>query len=367
MTNCRLRWCGVGLALVGLITRPATGLADDAPATTHLYWGNTHLHTSYSWDAYGTGNTSVTPDLAYRFARGIPILHPSLHNTIRIDRPLDFLVVTDHAILMGTQVLLDRADPKLLATDWGKKLLAVHQKQPIAGAMRQGGQMGVMEGPGSKIEGHKQFMDQVFGPQIRQETWDDEIAAAEKNNLPGKFTTLIGWEWTSTPGGKNLHRCVISDASGEQAHQFIPFSLNDSVRPEDLWAWLAKTKQQTGVDFISIPHNSNLSGGLMFDVVDSDGRPFSAEYARTRMRWEADVEITQSKGTSEILPQLAPTDEFANFEIWQRLLTPVPQPPSAHDYVRTALLEGLSLEHTIGVNPYKFGFVGATDSHTGLV
>jgi hypothetical protein len=367
MTNRRLRLSKARVAFLLAAAAPILAQAADSVPETHLYWGNTHLHTSYSWDAYGTGNNSVTPDLAYRFARGIPILSPLLHNTIRIDRPLDFLAVTDHAILMGTQPLLDRRDPRLLSTDWGKKLLAIHLKDPVAGAMRQGGQLGVMDGPESKVAGRKQFMDQVFAPQIREATWDDEIAAAEKNNIPGKFTTLIGWEWTATPGGKNLHRCVISDATAEQARKFIPYSVNESLRPEDLWAWLEKTKQQTGTDFIAMPHNSNLSGGLMFDVVDSDGRPFSAEYARLRMRWEVDVEITQSKGTSEILPQLAPTDEFANFEIWQRLLTPVPQPPSPHDYVRPALLEGLSMQKSIGVNPYKFGFVGGTDSHTGLV
>ncbi len=366
MKHC-LQSSVIGLALVLVTVAPAAAPAAEAIPETHLYWGNTHLHTSYSWGAYGTGNTTVTPDLAYRFARGIAILSPLLHDTIRIDRPLDFLVVTDHAEMLGTQVLLDRRDPKLLSTDWGRKLLAIHLQEPVSGTMRQGGRMGVMEGANSKVAGRKEFLDQVFSPVIRAETWDDEIAAAEKNNIPGKFTTLIGWEWTSTPGGRNLHRCIISDATAEQAHRFIPYSLDESERPEDLWAWLEKTRKETGVDFIAIPHNSNLSGGLMFDVVDSDGRPISAEYARMRMRWEADVEITQSKGTSEILPQLAPTDEFANFEIWQRLLTPVPQPPSPHDYVRSALLEGLSFQKTIGVNPYKFGFVGATDSHTGLV
>ncbi len=368
LVNTLLR--SAGLAAIVAVAGVMSAGAKDVPQT-HVYWGDLHLHSNYSWDAYGTGNTSLTPDDAYRFARGLPVMHPAYHEEIQIRRPLDFLSVTDHAIMIGTQVMLDRRDPKLLSTEWGKKMLAIHEKEPVAGAMRQGGAMGAMGGPPSQYKGppikdRAAFMSQVFSPEVREETWDDEIAAAEKNNIPGKFTALIGWEWTSTPGGRNLHRCVISNANGEEAKKFIPFSNYESLRPEDLWAWLDKTSKATGVDFISMPHNSNLSGGLMFDVVDSDGRPISAEYARERMRWELEVEITQGKGTSEILPQLAPSDEFANFEIWQRLLTPVPQPASPHDYVRTALLEGLDFKHKIGVNPYKFGIIGNTDSHTGL-
>jgi hypothetical protein len=357
-----------GLLCAGVIGAAApdpAAAADDMP-DTHVYWGDVHLHSNYSWDAYGTGNATVTPDQAYRFARGLPVVHPALHTTVQIRRPLDFLAVTDHAIMLGAQAMLDQRDPALLSTEWGKKLLAIHEQTPIGGVMREGGRLGVMGGPDGGTAERKEMMDQVFSPEVRRRAWDAEIDAAEKNNVPGRFTTLIGWEWTSTPGGKNLHRCVISNADAADARRFIPYSNYDSLRPEDLWSFFAETKQRTGVDFISIPHNSNLSGGLMFDVVDSDGRPISAEYARMRMRWETEVEIAQSKGTSEVLPQLAPTDEFAGFEIWQRLLVNRPQPPSPHDYVRSALLEGIALEQTIGVNPYKFGFIGSTDSHTGL-
>jgi hypothetical protein len=284
-------WLVLACAMVAIAPR-VTMAADDRPET-HVYWGDVHLHTNYSWDAYGTGNTSVTPDQAYRFARGLPVVHPALHTTVQIRRPLDFLAVTDHAIMLGSQAMLDQRDPALLATDWGKKLLAIHEKSPVAGVMREGGRLGVMGGPEGTPE-RKEMMDQVFSPAIRQRAWDTEIEAAEKNNVPGTFTTLIGWEWTSTPGGKNLHRCVITDADGAKARQFIPFSNYQSQRPEDLWRFFAETKERTGVDFISIPHNSNLSGGLMFDVVDSDGRPFTADYARMRMRWETEVEIAWS-------------------------------------------------------------------------
>jgi len=354
----------VCLVMTAILAAPNTAVAD--ATQTYLYWGDVHLHSNYSWDAYGTGNASVTPDQAYRFARGLPILHPALHSTVRIRRPLDFLAVTDHAIMLGTQVLLDQRDPKLLSTPWGKKMLAIHEKKPIGGVMGEGGRLKVMAGPDVKDPERTEMMGQVYSPVIREQTWDAEIKAAEDNYKPGKFTTLIGWEWTSTPDMKNLHRCVITDADGAAARKFIPFSNFESLKPEDLWNFFNRTREQTGVDFIAIPHNSNLSGGLMFDVVDSDGRPISAEYARMRMRWETEVEITQGKGTSEVLPELASTDEFANFEIWQRLLIPKPMPASPHDYVRPALLEGIDFENKIGVNPYKFGIIGATDSHTGL-
>src|SRR4029077_20726579 len=170
--------------------------------------------------------------------------------------------------------------------------------------------------------------------------------------------TLFGWEWTSMPGGKNLHRIVLSDASADQAGKFYPFTNIESARPEDLWKFLEGTKARTGVDFIAIPHNSNLSGGLMFDMVDSDGRPLTAQYAKARQRWEPLMEVTQTKGTSEVRPELDPSDEFAEFEIRRKLLAGAPTPPSDADYVRSALMRGIEFEQKIGVNPYKLGIIG---------
>lgn len=335
------------------ITKLASA-ADD----TYLYWGDVHLHTNYSVDAYATGNTSVTPDMAYRYARGIPIIHPSLHTRVQIRRPLDFLAVTDHAINLGMDVMLDNKDTQLQATEWGRKILAMHDQPDWPGFMRGQGRAGGND--------RKQMMAEVFSDTIRKSNWNVEIEAAEKNNIPGKFTTLIGWEWTAMSGGKNLHRCVISNADGTSAGKFIPLSNYESNKPEDLWSYLDKTSNATGVDFVAIPHNSNLSGGLMFDMVDSDGQPITARYARERMRWEGVVEVTQVKGTSEIRPELAPNDEFADFEIRRKLLIGTPTPPSRGDYVRSALLRGLSIKGSTGVNPYKFGLIGATDSHTGM-
>ena len=326
---------------------------------THLYWGDLHLHTNYSIDAYATGNKSVTPDLAYRYARGIPVTHPTLGTKVKMRRPLDFMAVTDHSIMLGMQVLLDSKNPQLLATPWGQRALALHTDPNARG--------GVMSLNNPSPE-RKEMMDQIQSPEIRQGTWGAEIDAAEKNNIPGTFTTLIGWEFTATAdnGRKNLHRCVISDADGPAARKFLPYTEYEGPTPEDLWSFLEQTKTRTGVDFVAIPHNSNISGGLMFDMVDSAGRPLSAEYARQRVRWERLVEITQTKGTSEVNPEFAPSDEFAEFEIRRKLLAGSPTPANRADYVRTALLRGLEIQRRTGVNPYQFGVVGGTDSHTGL-
>ena len=347
------------LALGASVSAMMIGAASTGAAAeqTHLYWGDVHLHTDYSIDAYSTGNKNVSPDDAYRYARGIPIIGPDGTHEVKIRRPLDFLAVTDHAIMLGTEVLLQKRDPMLLSTDWGKKLLAIHEdpKRNIMGENMR------LKGPE-----RKQMMDQVFTPKIRQATWSAEVDAANRNNIPGKFTALIGWEWTAMSGPRNMHRCVITNATGDVAKKLIPLSNYDTNRPEDLWSFFEKAKARTGIDFVAIPHNSNLSGGLMFDMVDGYGHPITAKYARERARWEPVVEATQGKGTSEIAPELAPTDEFSNFEIWRRLLTGVPSKPKAGSYVRTALMRGLEFKKKVGVNPYKLGMIGSTDSHTGL-
>ena len=283
----------------------------------NLYWGDTHVHTSYSFDASGWGNTAG-PETAYRFAKGLPVVHPGLGSRVRLDRPLDFLVVADHS--------------------------------PV--------------GAGAPIEGDRNSRD------FQTAAWSLYVDAAERNNDPGTFTALIGWEWTSTPNRANLHRVVFTPTDAETAKKFLPlsadFSAGDGARPEDLWSWLEETSDRLGIDFVAIPHNSNLSMGLMFDMVDSDGRPITAEYARTRMRWEPVVEALQVKGNSETHPFLSPEDEFANFEFHRFLFTAETPIPNAGDYMRTALLRGLGIEEGTGVNPYKFGLQGATDSHTSL-
>ena len=293
-------------------------LASAWPATgqeRHLYWGDTHIHTSYSMDANMYGNSTGDPDMAYRFARGLPVVHPALGHRTRLDRPLDFLAVSDHSPL----------------------------------------------GAGAPIEGDRD------DPGFLRAAWSLYVDAAERNNDPGTFTALIGWEWSVS----GRHRVVFTPTDSETAKNFLPLVGSGSPGPEDLWRWLEETSERLGIDFVAIPHNSNLSRGLMFDMVDSEGRPISAEYARTRMRWEPVVEVLQIKGTSETHPFLSPEDEFASFELWGPWLFPLgPEPERAQplpaNYVRTGLLRGLQLEEEVGVNPYKLGFQGASDTHATL-
>ena len=207
---------------------------------------------------------------------------------------------------------------------------------------------------------------------MRRSVWSDTIAITERHNAPGRFTSFIGWEWTSTPQGKNLHRVVFIPQGGDVASKFIPYSSFDSTKPEDLWAWLEETSARTGASFVAIPHNSNISGGLMFNDVDSEGRPITADYARTRMKWEPVIEVTQIKGDSETDPILSPNDEFADYEPFSHVLDSEALSSGAKpvlgagDFARSALGRGLEIEAKVGANPYKFGMIGSTDSHTSM-
>ncbi len=353
-------------AIAAIATVPATQIVAQGggPSATQLFWGELHLHSNHSLDAYITDNTSVTPDMAYRYARGIPIEQPGLDRKIQIRRPLDFMAVTDHAEMMGIFTLLNRADETLTSTPWGRRALAAHIKDPGRNGAMSVTTAGMAGPPAPALQ---EMMSQIYSPSVRGASWNVEIEAAEKNYIPGTFTTMFGWEWSSVvDGGKNLHRVVLANTDAEGAASFIPYSSQDSQRPEDLWNWLSNTRQRTGIDFIAIPHNSNISGGLMFQMTDSDGEPISAAYARARQTWEPLVEVTQAKGTSEVHPEISPNDEFADFEIRRKLLIGQPTPADAGDYARSALLRGLQVERRTGVNPYNFGMIGSTDSHTGL-
>jgi len=342
----------VALLLAGLASAPC---AHAAPL--QLLWGDTHLHTSYSTDAYSGGNTLIDPDTAYRYAKGEPVLHPTARTKIRLDRPLDFLVVSDHAEFLGLQVGLSKQDPAMLATPSGRRLADLLKQNPAA-IFREIVRIDKPE--------ESELVRDLYTRAVRTSAWATLAEAADRNNDPGHFTALIGWEWSSAPGGLNLHRVVLTSTDAATAKKFLPFSYYDSYRPEDLWSWLEKTAAATGAQFVAIPHNSNLSNGLMFDRVDSDGRPISAEYARHRARWEPVMEVTQVKGSSETHPLLSPDDEQAAFEIRDKLLGGGPVIAAEGSFARPSLLRGLQIESSTGVNPYKFGLIGGTDSHTGL-
>jgi len=353
---------GACLCLAAALLATA-GAGAATPRERVLLWGDTHLHTTYSVDAFLFMNRSADPDTAYRYARGLPVIHPYHRARVRIETPLDFLVVSDHAELMAVPKRIFEGEEIILKTAFGRNAAQMIKEGREADFFAA-----IVAGANS---GEQSDALELITPEIRTPPWRDIAAAADRNNQPGTFTALIGWEWSSIPDAANLHRVVFMDKGAEAAAKFLPFSSTDSVDPEDLWAWLEETEKATGANFVAIPHNMNISKGKMFDAFDSKGRPIDAAYARTRSRWEPVAEVTQIKGDSETHPLLSPNDEFADFETYRFLIDTRPDtdhtaPVTAGDYARAALLRGLGIGRHTGVNPYKFGMIGSTDSHTGL-
>ena len=343
-----------------------------------LLWGDTHLHTSYSFDAFLNGNHSADPDVAYRFAQGQPVIHPYNRTRVQLNTPLDFLVVSDHAEFYGgiRDIYNEglQADLNLI-----ESLVAWFQVKRIRDAIdTEDGPayfadlLPVDEDPYAAVEQWIERNEQAQTPGAdvsAANAWQRLIEMAERHNQPGTFTTIYGWEWSTIPGGANLHRVVISDASGEQARQFMPFASTDSPYPEDLWAWMTQTGNKIGARFLAIPHNSNISKGIMFADKTLRGTPMDADYAELRSMLEPVVEVTQIKGDSETHPDLSPNDPFADFELYPWYIQQVrtsDYTAGAGDYARSALKTGLRLGSELGTNPFQFGMIGSTDSHTGL-
>ncbi len=325
-----------------------------------LYWGDTHLHTSYSTDAGMIGNT-LPPETAYRFARGEEVI-TSTGQRARLVRPLDFLVVSDHAANLGLAPMIAEANPDLLATEYGKRFYDMVKAGEGYQAFRIWG-----------FEGVAQNRDLINSPKMARTVWDREIAAADQFNQPGVFTAFIGYEWTSLnrPGApSNLHRVVVFKDDASKAGQIIPFTTFDSYDPEDLWAWMASYEANTGGSLLAIPHNGNLSNGIMFNVDRLNGQPIDRAYAEMRARWEPLYEVTQIKGDGETHPKLSLTDEFADYGTWDKGdiagFAPKEDWMLQYEYARSALQVGLQLEERTGVNPFKFGMIGSTDAHTSL-
>jgi hypothetical protein len=331
---------------------------------TRAFFGDTHLHTSFSMDA-GAFGARLTPRDAYRFARGEQVTASS-NQPVKLSRPLDFLVVADHSDNMGFFPDLFAGTPSMLADPTGKKWYDMIQ----AG-----------NGAQAAIEiivafSHGTFpKDLMYFPGTKgyEGAWEETIAAAEAYNEPGVFTAFIGYEWTSNTGGNNLHRNVIFRDDADKASRVEPFTVYPpygSDNPADLWKWMESYEEKTGGDVLAIAHNGNLSNGIMFPVVEAFGKPIDREYAETRMKWERLYEVTQTKGDGEAHPALSPNDEFADFETWDKgnLDGSVAKTPDMlqHEYARSGLKLGLQLEETLGANPYKFGMVGSSDAHTGL-
>ncbi len=322
-----------------------------------VYFGDTHLHTSYSTDSGMIGNT-LGPEQAYRFARGETVTS-STGLKARLPRPLDFLVVADHAESLGAAPAIARKDPIIMETEFGRKLAELTH----AGKPDQAYDLWLKAGAENKnaLAGEKRLIVPA---------WEHITKVADQYNEPGRFTAFVGFEWTSHPNGNNLHRVVVFRDAQDKARQVIPISRDDTTDPEKLWEWMAGYEMKTGGKVLAIPHNGNLSNGLMFDVVTlTTKKPLDRDYAERRMRWEPLYEVTQMKGDGETHPLLSARDEFASFERWDRgSFGPQPKTKDMlpREYAREALKRGLAYETTLGVNPFKFGLIGSTDAHTSL-
>jgi len=321
-----------------------------------VYWGDTHIHTALSLDA-GSSGAELGPEQAYRFAKGEEVeVAPGLR--AKLHRPLDFLVVADHAEYLGVARRIRGGDPEILATTKGR-----HWYELTRGpdGTRAALQVGAAAFRGEEL------LDPGLTRRLVFDTWQLQARTAEAHNLPGVFTALIGFEWSSAPG-YNLHRNVILRDGADRALQVLPFSATDSLRPEDPWAYMEDYERKTGGQALAIPHNTNLSNGAFFALTDSQGEAIDAEYAATRARWEPIVEVTQTKGDSETHPFLSPDDAFADYDRWDWGSANGPKEDwmLKHEYARSALAPGLDLEARTGANPYKFGMIGSTDAHTSL-
>jgi len=359
-------WAGAALAQ-GYVGDVAIAEADLALGARHyspfldqsypnrVLWGDTHLHTSYSTDAGMIGNT-LGPDEAFRFARGEKV-RASAGEYAQLVRPLDFLVVADHAENLGLAPMIVESNPALLAIPWGREIHdIVKSGNLLAGYVKWGAAMMAVTDP-------------IDDDALTRTIWNRIVDSAERFNEPGVFTALHGFEWTSTYDGNNLHRIVMFRDDADKVEDLVPFSNYDSSDPEDLWDWLEAYEADTGGQVMAFPHNGNLSNGLMFDDRRMNGDPIDIDYAERRMRWEPLYEVTQIKGDGETHPALSPNDEFADYYSWDRgnfgtaLKTPDMLP---REYARQALARGLKYEAEIGANPFKFGMIGSTDSHTSL-
>ena len=332
---------------------------------TNVYFGDTHLHTDMSMDAGAFGNR-LGLDEAYKFARGEQV-NSTNAGPVRLSRPLDFLVVADHSDNMGFFPDLYAGKPFILDDPTGKKwydMLKAGQGVQVA------------------LELIGLFSQGEFPPALSYKpdsppykaAWDKTVKAAETYNQPGIFTAFIGYEWTSLIKGNNMHRVVVYRDGGDKGGQMVPYTTvapQGSTNPRDLWKWLTGYEQKTGGEVLAIAHNGNLSNGIMFPISEQyNGKALDVEYVTQRAKWEPLYEATQIKGDGETHPLLSPNDEFANYETWDIGNLDVSEAKTdamlSGEYAREALKRGLELDAKLGTNPYKFGMIGSTDSHTSL-
>ena len=336
---------------------------------SNVYWGETHLHTGLSLDAGLFGNVLGHED-AYRLARGEEI-KSSTGLKVKLGRPLDWLVITDHSDMMGIATDIQKGAPNIVADPKGKEW---HEGFKKGGEAAGKAAFDLITTFAQMKLPEKMVKDYSPGSKVYNNLWYDITRTADKYNDPGKFTALIGFEWTSVPKGFNLHRNVILRDGGERARQVVPLTTQPptgTTDPLDLYTWLENYEKKTGGKALALAHNGNLSNGWMFPTEDTyAGGKVDKNYVRLRAKWEPLYEVTQIKGDGEAHPFLSPDDEFADYGTWavgNLDLTELKKDDMLQrEYAREALKNGLKLEKKFGTNPYKFGMVGATDSHTSL-
>ncbi|MGL6270035.1 MAG: DUF3604 domain-containing protein [Chitinophagaceae bacterium] len=327
-----------------------------------VYWGDQHTHTGWSGDAAGAG-TTIGPEEAVRFAMGNEVKNNS-GQMIKLARPLDWLVVSDHSDGLGAMSSVVAGDPETM-----KDTLLKRWHDGIAS-----GDPAIQKEIQSDIVRHQssgKIPKSLISKDFLQSVWEKNTAIQDKYNKPGSFTAFIGYEWTSNyGGGNNMHRNIIFRDNAAVANKMTPLTTFVTEDPEGLWKWMQEFEDKTGGKILAIPHNGNMSNGLMFSLTTLAGKPITKEYAETRQKWEVLYEVTQVKGTSEVHPSISPTDEFANFELWDKgnLGYQKRKKPGMieTEYLREALKNGIKLEQQLGVNPFKYGIAGGTDTHTGL-
>jgi len=344
--------------------------AQDFPG--NLYWGDFHLHTNISSDAYGFGDL-LTPETAYRFAKGETVIS-NTGQPARLSRPLDFLMISDHAEYMGVSAMLDNRGDELGKSDIGQRWLELLKGKESLEIEQDGQIMTMSQKQQILLDGRDASMGILkvsHDKAVSRSVWHQVSTLADKHNDPGKFTAFIGYEWSALPNGNNLHRNVVFRDGASTTTKTVPFSAIDSRNPEDLWRYLQDYETRIGGRVMAIPHNPNISNGLMFSDKTFAGIPLTKEFAESRARWEPVMEVTQIKGDSETHPYLSPNDEFADFETWDDgnfAPTKVPKQNSMlqYEYARSTLKNGLNVERGLGVNPFKYGMIGSTDSHVAM-
>ena len=334
-----------------------------------VFWGDTHLHTGLSMDA-GLFGARLGLEDAYQFARGEEVMASS-GQPVKLSRPLDWLVIADHSDGMGFFNDLAAGKPDVIAFDQAKGWYEGLQKGGEASVDAALDLIGTFSQ--GKID-PEMMAEYSPGGRTYKSIWEKVVDAAEDYYEPGQFTTLIGFEWTSLDKGNNLHRNVIFRDGGEKAGRIVPYTTQEpigSTDPLKLYAWLENYEKTTSGSALALAHNGNLSNGIMFPVdAQFTGKAIDQNYVQLRAKWEPMYEITQIKGDGETHPLLSPDDAFADYETWDvgnlDLSEAKSQEMLQYEYAREALKNGLLLENRLGTNPYKFGLIGSTDSHTAL-